>query len=282
MRTLLAGSLDVDRDRVAEELATAAEFAWSHAYTDYLCGGPWRSCMLWAAGGDSGDGVVTHYDHGRPSSFTGYGDRLPYLRKVIEENFDVGHLNFARLATVSNSVIIPHRDLLELGDIPEAERNTHRVHVPLVTPDNCWVSEGNTVYRMRVGDVWFFDAAKVHSVAALTELERTHLILDFTEVTDPYALMRLDVNRTAGIPAERVRERPPIEDAEREALYRLADVITLDNWRDVFSIVIKASYSRDGGEGFVWDTLGEIGRRAGAEADAKIQELHRYFLLERM
>jgi len=282
MQTLLAGTLDLDRDRVAEELATAAAFAWSHAYSDYLCGGPWRSCMLWAPGADAGDGLVNHYNHGAAPGFSANGSQLPYLRKLVEENFDLGHLNFARLATVSNSVIIPHRDLLELGDIPAGERNTHRVHVPLVTPANCWVAERNTVYWMQPGDVWFFDASQVHSVAALSDQDRTHLILDFTDVTDPHALMGFDVSGPAGIPAERVRDRPPMDEAERAALARLAQVITLDNWRDVFSIVIKAGYRHDGGESFVWDTLSEIGRHArAAGVSAKIQELQRYFLLER-
>jgi len=281
-RTQLAGRIDLDEQAITEDLGKAAGFGYSEAYSDYVCGGPWKSCMLWAAGGDVGDGLITNYDHTRKTTITEYGQQLPYLRSVVEKNFNLERLNFARLAVIADSVTIPHRDLLELGDIPEAERTTHRMHLSLVTNDDCFFTQDNVVYRMRPGEVWFFDAAKVHGAGSLTPERRIHLILDFAAVRDAQDLVRFPLEPAAGIPAENVYDRPPLAEAERRELIRLAEIIDQDNYRDVFSIVIRKSYRTDGGEDFVWKTLDEIGKLSKNESvRAKIAELHRFFLMER-
>lgn len=283
MRTRLVGALDLEPDALAKDLATARGFSYSHAYSEYLCGGPWRSSMLWTTDGETGDGVVTSYAHDSQRGFTPNGHQLPYLRDLIEANFDTDRLNFARLAAVSNSVIIPHRDLLELAEIPDDQRNTHRVHVPLATNDMCFFSEEDQVFSMRVGEVWTLNAANIHSVAALSTEDRIHLILDFVGIGDPDSLVRLPSGSAqhAGIPPECLRIRPPLQAERRAALVALADVATPENLRDVFSIVIKESFFRDGGAGFVWQIFGEIAQRTtNAAAAAQIDELYRRFLLE--
>lgn len=281
-QTQLIGQLDVDADAVRKDLETAAGFVFSEAYSDYLCGGPWKSLMLWSSDGKAGDGLITNYDHGKRSAATEHGEQLPYLRGLIENHFDVDRLNFARIAVISNSVTVPHRDLLELSDIPEEVRNSTRVHVPLVTTEDAFFTQGNEVYRMHVGDVWFFDASQVHAAANLSTEPRTHLILDFSTVEDEADLVRFTPTPGLGIPKERIRERAPMTDRERADLLALAPLIDRDNIRDVFGIVIKKHYRKDGGASFVWDILDELGRRSPDPAvGARIEELHRYFLMER-
>ncbi|AZS88827.1 aspartyl/asparaginyl beta-hydroxylase domain-containing protein [Streptomyces griseoviridis] len=280
--TQLAGRVDIDPAAVAEDLARAAGFRFSEAYSDYLCGGLWKSLMLFASGGEGGDGLITNYDHARKSSVTAFGEQLPYLRQVVERNFHLENLNFARIAEMTNSVTVPHRDLLELEDIPQEARNAHRMHIPLETNEGALFTEDNVVYRMAVGDVWFFDASKVHGAAALTTRSRTHLILDFTDAADAADVVRFPLELSGGIPEDRISKRPSLTDAELEALYRLADVVDLENYRDVLGLVIKKHYRRDGGEDFVWRTLTEIGRRCPDQAvRTKIQEELRFFLMER-
>lgn len=283
VQTQLVGRLDLDTDAVEAELAHAAtKFAFSEAYSDYLCGGPWKSAMLWASGGATGTGLVTDYDHASRSAVTEFGERLPYLRQLVETNFNLANLNFARLAVMSNSVTVPHRDLLELNDIPEDTRTAHRVHVPLVTSGDAYFTQDNVVYRMRAGEVWFFDASRVHGAAALSPATRTHLIMDFSNAGGDGDLTRFPLRPTGTVPADRIVRRPELSDAERKDLLGLAAVIDPDNYRDVFSIVIRKHYRSDGGDNFVWDTLDEIGRQSQNEdVRAKIQELHRFFLMER-
>lgn len=283
MRTHYVTTTSLDEARLAKDLEQSDSFLWSEAYSDYLFGGAWKSCMLWARGGDAGDGVVTNYDHGRPSTFTPYGEQLDYLRDVITTVADLSRLNFVRLAKVSNSVIIPHRDLLELSDLPDDTRNAHRMHIPLATNEDCFFTEDNTVFRMRKGEVWFLDASQIHSVAVLSNEPRVHLMFDFADLPSSKPLITVGrVNEDNGIPEERVVKRPPLTDADRADLMRLADVLTMDTFSEIFSIVIKKHFRCDGGDDFVWNTMVAI---AAASRDARVlrhaNELRRYYTMER-
>lgn len=232
--------------------------------------------MLWSSGGDAGDGFIVNYDADTPAGKTEYARRLPYLSELVEQSFDLRHLTFARLAVISDSVIIPHKDLLEYGKL------LHRVHVPLITNDACFFSEGNVVYRMRFGEVWFFDAARMHSAASFSEQERVHLMLDFEDVEDPLRVLNFRHEGAGDIPPESVRPRGAMTDADRESLMSLASVINIDNYRDVFSIVIKKHYVKDGGEEFIWDTFMQIADAShDPQVAAKARDLRQYFLVKR-
>ncbi len=283
MRTHYVTSIELDAAPLAKDLEQSASFRYSEAYSDYLIGSPWKNCMLWAPGGEAGDGIVNHYRYDQQPAFTEYGHQVPYLQELITNFADLRRLNFVRLVPISNTMIIPHRDFLELGDVPDEARNTHRLHIPLVTNDECFFSEGNVVYRMRTGEVWHFDAGQIHSVASFSRQTRVHLIFDFVGAAADEPLIRVAGNgEDAGIPTDRVVARPPLADADRAALLRLAEVLTMDTFTDVFSIVIKQHFRRDGGDNFAWDTMTAI---AHASADpavlAHALELRRYFTLER-
>jgi L-proline cis-4-hydroxylase len=283
MRTRYVASVALDEARLAKDLEQAASFRYSEAYSNYLIGGPWKSAMLWATGGDSGSGVLTNYAYDQRASFTEYGRQLPYLQELITDVADLAQLQFVRLAVFSDSVIIPHRDFLELADLPEQARSAHRLHIPLVTHENCFFSEDNIVYRMRKGEVWFFDAARIHSVASFSDAARIHLIFDFADRPGAGPLVKVD-DETAdgGIPADHRVDRRPLSGADRANLMRLSDVLTMDTFREVFSIVIKAHFRRDGGENFAWDAMTAIARGSGDPAvPAHTDELLRYYTLDR-
>src|SRR5262249_891847 len=114
MHTRYVAAVDLDRDRLAKDLAEAEGVHYPEAYSNHLIGGPWKRAMLWATGGDSGTGLLTGYAYDRAADFTEYGRRLPYLRELITGTVDVSRLQFVRLAVFSDSVIVPHRDFLEL------------------------------------------------------------------------------------------------------------------------------------------------------------------------
>lgn len=283
MRTGYVATVELDEDRLAKDLGVSESFRYSEAYSDYLIGGPWKNALLWARGGETGDGVITHYAHDQAATFTEHGIELPYLQELILGSVDTSRLNFVRLARISDTVIVPHRDFLELGEIPEHARSAHRLHIPLVTHDGCLFSEENTVYRMGRGELWFFDASRIHSVASFTDAERVHLIFDFVDTVDAGPLVTLpDTNPQGGIPADRRVPRQPLPDARRAALLALADVLTMDTVDELFSIVIKHHFRFDGGVDFAWNTMRTL---AGTCPDPAvlphILALHRYFTLER-
>jgi L-proline cis-4-hydroxylase len=282
MRTQLLGQLDIDETRLQNEIERSTEFRYKEPYTEFVCGRPWKSCMLWAAGGEVGDNIITHYDTSKAADVTEYGAQLPYLRELIERSFAVEHLTFARLAVMSDSVLIPHRDYVELGSIPEQARVAHRLHVPLVTSQDCYFTEDDLVYRMKAGEVWFLDATRMHSAGVFSNIRRVHLILDFTDASDATQLVSLPIESPSDVPAQSLCPREPLSDRERDDLLALASVVDMDNLKDVFAIVIKKHYRRDGGENFVWNTLDRIAELSDNDAvRKKIHELHRYYVMER-
>lgn len=277
MRTQRIGKLDMDQPTLLKELERTSEFEFVDAYSDFLCGGKWKSCMLWSMGGKTGDGFITNYDPDKPSSKTKYAERMPYLSGVVERSFNLKHLNFARIAILPpNSVIVPHKDLLEVGKM------LHRIHVPLITNDLCYFSHGNVVYRMRFGEAWFFDAATMHSAASFSDDNRIHLILDFEDVDDPYKLILFDRDKRAEIPQESIGARTDLTAAERESLLSLSSVIDMDNYKDIFSMLVKKQFRKDGGDNFVWDTFMKISMSSSnQDVKAKVSELHQYFMIAR-
>ena len=283
MRTQYVATIPLDEDRLAKDLEQTTSFRFSEAYSNYLIGGPWKNAALWATGGDTGTGVLTEYAYDQQATFTEYGLQLPYLQELISNTADLSRLQFVRLAVFSDSVIVPHRDFLELADLPEEARSAHRLHIPLVTHENRFFSEDNVVYRMRAGEAWYFDASRIHSVASLSSAPRIHLIFDFADRTGAGSLVKVEsAGKVDGIPADRRVNRPPLPEATRANLLRLADVLTMDNFGEVFSIVIKTHFRFDGGENFAWDTMTAIARACNdAAVLPHTLELLRYYTLDR-
>jgi hypothetical protein len=117
----------------------------------------------------------------------------------------------------------------------------------------------------------------------LSTEERVHLMLDFVNGTSVKPLITIEGRSAdAGIPEDRTVERPPLTDAARASLLRLADVMTMETLNDIFSIVIKKHYRYDGGEDFVWNTMIDIARASADKATLRhVEDLHRYFTVER-
>jgi hypothetical protein len=282
MQTQMLGQLDIAGPGLLNDVAQCAKFRYSEHYSEFLCSGAWKSCMLWAPGGDAGDDVIAHYDTGAVPQITECGKQLSFLRDIIERVFAVDRLVFARIAVMSGSVGIPHRDYIELDDLPETKRPACRLHLPLVTSDDCYFTEDNVIFRMKFGEVWVLDVSRVHSSAVLSELQRMHLILDFNQTANPAQLVKFPVKSRPGIPEDSVCHRDPLSEREREDILSLAPIVDLDNLRDAFGIVVKKHYRKDGGQNFVWGTLDQIAQRHGDAAVRKrIQELHQYFTMER-
>jgi hypothetical protein len=76
--------------------------------------------------------------------------------------------------------------------------------------------------------------------------------------------------------------RPRLSEGARADLLRLSEVLTMDNFSEIFSIVVKSHFRHDGGDNFAWDTIIAIAR---ASKDPAVLphalELHRYYTLER-
>ena len=282
MRTQMLGQLTLDEPALADELDRSRTFDYAEQYPEFQCGRrPWQTCMLWSVGGEVGDGVIARYDTSLPCQPTVFGEQLPYLARIVRENFAVEHLLFCRMVAMSDNVLVPHRDFVEFTERPADARATHRLHVPLATSEDCLFMEDNVIYRMLPGEVWSLDVSRMHSAAVLSDVRRVHLILDFADVPDEQ-LLTFDFDPAVGIPACNQVTRPPLSDRERAAMLSLSDAIDQENLSEVLGMLIKKQYRKDGGENFVWGTMNRIGRASGDEGlHAQIRELYQHCMLER-
>lgn len=282
MRTQMLGRLSLDEARLQPEIDRSRSFDYAEQYPEFQSGSrPWRTCMLWSVGGEVGDGVIARYDTSRPCRPTVFGDQLPYLRELVEQQFAVEHLLFCRMVVMADNVLVPHRDFVEFTERAAEARATHRLHVPLATGEDCLFMEDNVIYRMLRGEVWSLDVTRPHSAAVLRDTRRVHLILDFAAVPDSQ-LLKFDYDPAAGIPEPNRVDRPALSDGERESLLALAGAIDCENIKEVLGLVIRKHYRRNGGDNYVWATMEEIGRRSGDPAvQATVHELYQHCMLER-
>jgi L-proline cis-4-hydroxylase len=276
MRTHRLGSLAINPQHLAQDIAVFETLPHSTAYSDYLCNGPWLSCALWAKGGAIKDGLIEKLPERAPGAWTAAGLQLPALRELIEGAVCHEALTSVRLAMIMpGSLIIPHRDLLELS------APVHRFHVPLRTDDESLFAEGDAVYRMRHGELWALDASDEHSVICNSAVPRIHLILDFPDIALA-EMMRMPVRPAEGIPRDALVDRPPLKPTEHAALLGLAGVVTLANLRTVIELVTRQLYNRAVPVSYVWDTLCAIADKAPDRAAARrLLELNRYYCLNR-
>ncbi len=143
-------------------------------------------------------------------------------------------------------------------------------------------TDEEVVYRMNAGEVWFLDVSRVHGAGILGMFRRVHLILDLADVGRD-ELLRFDATPSAGIPESAIRRRPPLSEREQNAILALSSIVDLDNLSEIFALVIKKEYRKDGGPNFVWRTMTEIARLSGNQAVVtKIAEWHKLCVLERV
>jgi hypothetical protein len=274
MKTQRIFHLHLDAQGVNEDLARAQQFPSSDAYNEFICG-EWRSQMLWNHSGDASDNLLTDYQE--PARMTAIGLQLPYLAHLLKTTFDLQRLRFARLARLTpGSVLVPHRDYLELQD------DLTRIHIPLTTNAKCFSAEDNTIYQMKAGEVWYIDATQVHSAANFSRQQRTHLILDFTNVQQLDNLLLQAVPEPAAIPAENIVPRKPLLPAEREALFALAPIVNETNCKDLLALLIKKYFTAAIDVATVVDWALQIAKRSGdAAAVARIAWIHEHCLVRR-
>jgi hypothetical protein len=281
MRTQMLGKVDIDRSRLHDDIEVSRGFSFAEQYPEFQSGQPWKTCMLWSCGGVVGDGIIAHYDTSQPARPTVFGEQLPYVCELLESSVAVEHLLFARMVIMTNAVLLPHRDYVEFTEKPDEERPGHRLHIPLVTDETCLFMEDETIYRMFFGEFWSLDVTRMHSAAVLSDTRRIHLIMDFADMPESDVL-RVDRSVTYGIPEANVVRRPPLSDRERDAILALSAVVDAENLNEVFGIVIRKSYRRDGGERFAWDAMRRIAKDSGDPGLATtIDELYTLCMLER-
>ena len=256
LRSGFLGPVNINPASVRDELSLI-EHDYIDSYDEFVCGS-WKTCLLVNSTGNPHDGQVI--DYGTPSRPTPTAVKVPYLMSVIEDNFNVSALRYARVTKLTPStVVVPHRDYVELAE------PLIRIHVPLSTHPQAYASELETIYHMGVGEAWFLNASKPHSIANFSDHDRLHLLLDFA-ATGPESVFRSDDSqRSPLIPQRSIAKRRPFGPGDETVLRLLGDLIDEHNFTEIVSIVIKRYFQTDMRIIEVFDWLDEITSLSGDE-----------------
>jgi L-proline cis-4-hydroxylase len=275
-RTRRLAQINLDSSRLGEDLARSDRFRFSDAYSEFTCGS-WKGSALVNQSGDLYDTRVKEYEG--PHQVTEHGRQMPYVLETVERYFKTENLRFVRLGRVTpGSVMVPHRDYLELkGELV-------RIHIPLCTSDACFSSDDETIYQMRLGDVWYIDATHAHSAVSFATHDRTHLILDFADEALEDSLgftpeEHPDGDAFGGASVGRA----PLTDAQRDALMGLCAIISPRNYRDVLALIIKQYFVSKITVTEIFDLACQIAETAGQqEALENLRWLRTHALVTRL
>jgi hypothetical protein len=100
---------------------------------------------------------------------------LEKIKPIYESNYGDGY--FIRVLVVklkASSNIEPH------VDNGYSLMTAKRTHIPIITNSGVTFTVGDETKYLKEGEIWEIDNSKVHSVDNNSDLDRVHLIMDYT------------------------------------------------------------------------------------------------------
>lgn len=272
LHSRVIGQVALDQKQLDAEIETLLGFEFNQGYSSYATGNPgWRNCVLRNETGSASDIVFGGYDG--PSAATPLLEQLPYLAELITATFNPEALRWARIFLCEQGMLIPHRDYL---DLPEDEFT--RVHIPLRLGRSSLHSEGDHVFRMRQGEIWFIDGTVAHAAYSYDGAPRIYLSCDFVAGVPFQELIRdKDAIKDNVVPD--LLSLPPLPDDFEASLESMAGLLAADNVDDVVSILSKVHFSHKTNCAASYDWLMQMAKSTGQEELVALAAAKREFFL---
>jgi L-proline 3-hydroxylase-like protein/aspartyl/asparaginyl beta-hydroxylase len=276
MKSRILGATHLDEARLARDVETI--LGWprpAQEYSEYAFGA-FHTLILRSP---SGEETGTRFDGGATAAIpTKLGRCLDYLPAMVDELFDTSRLIMLRAYLLQDALLIPHRDYVEFGG--DAQRMV-RLHVPLKTNPRALHSDGDVVFHMNEGEVWYLDVTAVHSAMNASTEPRLSLVLDFRLDGMPIESVFRDPAVASRAPAPTTIPRRPVDAKFLNGLLALSDVLDGDNYRDVLRLLSRVHFDREVHAGACLDWLVDICRRADDSALVDKSVGLRRFLVDR-
>lgn len=110
--------------------------------------------------------------------FKFFSDELLEVSKNLNKFYGFGYITRAILVKLPQGDIVPTHI-----DAGESLHVGHRVHIPIITNDNCFFTVDNECINMQAGEMWEINNTnKTHSVKNVGDCDRVHLIVDWINV----------------------------------------------------------------------------------------------------
>ena len=275
MRSHILTKLDIDPARAAADLDYLAKVPRVEEQYDEFSSGYWKNISLANASGDADDSA--YRDIEGPATTTAHGQATPYLMSLVEEHFDRARVKMVRARNLIDALVVPHRDFI---DLDESADRYFRVFMVLEDNPQAFHADTNEVVRMRPGEVWFLDAAAVHSAANLSVNGRQSICLDFVlgPEEDESVIFKDRSTYVPGITPEKPA-RAPFTAGHHTELLKLSTIIDRDNFKDILFLLSKLHYRYEFPAERTYDVLLEICRGSNDPALVDKAEMLRDFMI---
>ncbi|PZU68645.1 aspartyl/asparaginyl beta-hydroxylase domain-containing protein [Sphingobium sp.] len=260
MRSSIIGYLP-NANLFAHSAAMISTFSGENDHYDEFKIGDWKTFVIRNASGADNDGFVG--GEAAPTRPTARGHMVPELNQWIERHFRLDLLRLARVHSLGDGVLIPHRDFVEFeGDqIPWT-----RVHIPIQTNAECLHGEEDCIFRMHEGEVWHFDATRLHSATNFGAQRRFNLCLDFDLADLPLTAIFQRPEEAASERKPEIVERPAVTKAFEAGLLGLSRIIEARNYRTIVGLLSRVPFYRDAPLDQVFEWLLSICYESGNSA----------------
>lgn len=276
MRSHILGRIELDQERLAKDLAYLAAVPTVEEEYDEFSNGFWKNIPLYNASGGSDDRLYRDL-HGAPAQPTEHVGHVPYLNEIITTVYNVERLQMARTRNLKNAIVIPHRDFVEL----DRELDQYfRTHLMLEDSPLAFHSDDDTVIHMRAGEIWFLDAAAVHSAVNFAEFSRQSLCVDlaFDGAFDEKEAFADATVYTPNLSPD-VHERMPFTKEREAGILALSGVIGRENFRDILFLLSKVHYTYDVHPSETFEWLVAVSKGAGDDKMVEKSERIRDFAI---
>lgn len=276
MRSHILGRIELDQERLAKDLAYLAAVPTVEEEYDEFSNGFWKNIPLYNASGGSDDRLYRDL-RGATAQPTDHLQRVPYLDEIINAVYNGERLQMARTRNLKNAIVIPHRDFVEL----DRELDQYfRTHLMLEDSPLSFHSDDDTVIHMRAGEIWFLDAAAVHSAVNFTEFSRQSLCVDlaFDGAFDEKEAFADATFYTPNLSPD-IRRRKPFTKQAEAGILALSGVIGRENFRDILFLLSKVHYTYDVHPSETYEWLMAVSKQAGDDEMVEKAEQIRDFAI---
>ncbi|WP_406725052.1 aspartyl/asparaginyl beta-hydroxylase domain-containing protein [Streptomyces sp. GD-15H] len=276
MRSHILGRIELDQERLKKDLEYLAVVPTVEEEYDEFSNGFWKNIPLYNASGGSEDRLYRDLQDA-PAQPTQHAEQVPYLNELVTTVFNQDRVQMARTRNLKNAIVIPHRDFVELDR--ELDRY-FRTFMILEESPLAFHADEDTVVRMRPGEIWFLDAAAVHSAVNFTDLSRQALCVDLAfdgSFDEKEAFADGSVYAPGATPD--IPHRKPFTQERVEKILSLAGVIERENFRDILFLLSKVHFTYDVHPSETYEWLVAISKRAGDEKMVEKAERIRDFAI---
>lgn len=260
MKSTIIGQISFNEQKLAREIQMLQGFLTENVQYNEFVIGSWDDINLWNASGKQKDSIFQEVS--QPIVKTELGGQLTYLNEVLESCFHLDRCQMIRAFRLKAGVLIPHKDFLEVDN---SEGRFLRIHIMLETNDTCFHSNENTVFQMRKGEIWIFDAFHIHSACCFSTESRISICLDFlTEGAPPRSIFK-DLSIYDPTIAPKLIDREPMTEDFLDGILGLRHVINELNYREIIGLLAKAHFYVDAPTHHFFDWLIDITAGPGNE-----------------